>query len=1084
MTFASPDISPLLKEHPKDRDLPCPHVLKADASAGSGKTFLLACRFVQFLLSRRIPRSAPGNLVAITFTNEAAREMEDRVLRFLKEAALGVEETLDTLSRYLDMDREGIKRAALEAVEYLLGDLDALQIRTIDSFIHRLVLAAPQELGLGAQEEIEPNPWPLQAEAFDRLVFASSGNRAVYRVLKNALDHSLVVRGRNSWWPLAGMLQDLKRLFDVEGTHGESFSTGRPHGSTLALARLIEKKLRSFLDLVGKEGLSLKQKAEAAFMEVLEGGNVAASLKKAWWAKPGVDGLFLKSGRAPSPRLQDAWDELRALASRYAMTRALESTGAYLELYGLWKEELQRLKSRRRTLFFQDINMLSLVLQDELTMPEVFFRLGERLFHFMIDEFQDTSLLQWKNLLPLLENGLAQGGSFFCVGDAKQMLYRWRGSDPYLFHRAPLEVGRLEPESRLSLVLPYNRRSHPAVTEFVSLLFGQERLRHLLEEAEKGLGAGEIQDIVRVYAHARQEIPPGTDHPVPGYVQVELVDDARGMDAARQAAWNRVVELLQGEILPRRDPGEVMVLARDNREVEEISLVLCANRIPVFSHRQLDIRQDVLVQELLSFLRFLQDPQDVDALCVFLTGRIVEEPWLAHGPTGISPLEWLEEKLASRDQGPKRRLLAALEEEAPGLFRLCFQGPLSCAGYLTPYDLACRFIRAMDLYARFPSHDSALDHLLELLNEGGPLGGIQWGDLQELHMVPDEVFMARGTYPRGAVRVMTIHKSKGLEANVAVFPMATLLPRPGSLVVREAGGGLELVDISGGLHGLSRELDRYWRREKALSWVDELNVLYVALTRAREELYVLLPGRIGKRTNHLWSMVKDLGWKEARFTMGTRDGLGACREGKGPERPRAKGPGPEREGFGGARPWDEWRWPSHLVRVKRDVTEFLPGARSDAIAAGEAVHRLMALLDAPLGVPPEIGKVEGFLVEAAREVGGDPLDMDLPAIARMMCHAVMIPFFWPEDGAIVWRERELVDARGELHRLDRAVLGKTSIVVAEFKTGEERYALDLAQLGRYQEILSGIYPDREIKGVLVYLRRRRIVQPGGKAWSF
>ncbi len=1079
----SPEKTLFLENLPKDSELPFPHVLKVDASAGSGKTFLLACRFIQFLLSSRIPRSHLRNIMAITFTNEAAREMESRVLGLLKKAAFGDEGILKVLEALLEKSPSDIQSAARNAVDAILLDFDSFQIRTIDSFVHRLVLSAPQELGLSIQEEIEPYSDPFLKEAFDRLLLASARDEETFQVLRKAMGHYLNVQNKGAWWPVPGMFEELVGLFQAEGIFGARFSRKGTRGRTLGLAQRVKERLAHFLGLAQREGLCLKKKAAEAFKKAQE-GNLTDSLETAWWKKQDVSALFLKNmGVPPSAILQGEWEALRHIASDFLVARALEGPGAYLELYGLWSGELQGLKSQRRVQFFQDINLLSQKLLRDFALPEVFFRLGDELFHFMIDEFQDTSLLQWRNLLPLIENSLSQGGSLLCVGDAKQMLYRWRGSDPDLFRQVPGEIGALDSESRLHLVLPFNWRSCPAIIEFVVRRFEKDRLHDLLEHAEQDLTREDRQEVARVFAHVSQTPPPENRDMPQGFVDLERLEGTGSAEEIRDKAWAWAVETLKGNILPRWNPGDVMVLVRDNRDVEEVSGTLCHHGIPVFSHRQLDIRQDPVVREILAFFQVLQDPSDRVALSTFLTGRIVSEIWENEGPDGCSPQEWLEKKVMAGDHKRKGGLLQVVRDEIPRVFERCFAGPMAVVGHLAPYDLLCRFIQSMGLHQRFPEHAGALDHLLELFHEAGPYGGIQWGDLDDLVHAPDELFMAKGADPEGAVRVMTIHKAKGLEAPVVLLPLAVLAPKTSSRILRQTRTGLELLDLSGKYYQVSEELSRLKRREKTLSWVDELNVVYVALTRAIEELHLLVPEKVGNRRNHLLKILDDLEWHGSKALFGSHRELARKAEARKGEEAGEKGIPSSKPAIlpGG---WKRWRWPMHLVRSEREITQMLSVERRGAIRAGERVHRLLAMLCVPLDCQRDVGEVRRFLEEFVSGFREAFQDVDLTRLSFLLSHPVMRPFFWPTAQEDVWLEKELVDRDGSLYRLDRAVVTESSITVAEFKTGTRKRAGDVEQLGIYRRVLSGIYPQKDVHGLLVYIDRGEIIQPGGRTWNF
>ncbi len=1080
MTSVSTDCKFVLDRLPKDKDLPFPHILRVDASAGSGKTFCLAHRFIQLILSRNIPWNGLDNILAITFTNEAAREMGARVLDRLKRAAFGDREVLARLGGLFEnVSYKSLQTRALEAVDRILEDYDSFQFRTIDSFVRRIVMSAPQELGLSPLEEIDPYSDRYIKEAFDRLLLLSERDPRLFSVLKEAMDNIIHFENRQAWWPVEGILSEIRYFFEKEGTYGSILFDFEQAERTQLLAKRLARETGNFLAQVESEGLHMQVNGIKALRSAAQ-GDLATSLAKTWWRKEDLSDLLKKSSPAPSQDIRKSWADLRKLAVEYCLSRAFQGPGAYLKLYALWSEQLKILKDRAMALFFQDINLLSRRLFQDCGVPEVMFRLGERLFHFLIDEFQDTSILQWENLRPLVTEALSRGGSLFYVGDVKQLLYSWRGSDGTLFSSVPASIPSVGKEGTLNLVLPYNWRSCRQILNFVADVFHPGSLTSALSEYDRDIAGRYVNGVVESFIHAAQKVPPERCETQEGKVHLELLKGWTNAEDARSRAIAWTLDLLP-RILERRRPEDVMILVRKNREVERMSAALSSEGIPVSSERQLDIRYDPVVQDVLNFVNFLEDSGDEASLCSVITGGCLEILWQKYSP-GVSPLEWVENHAISREKGEGEGLLQSLRRELPGLFRDCFEGPLRAVGYLPPYDLLCRFVRNMDLYSRFPESTGALEHLLELFHEAGPMGGIGWGGLNRIDEAPPELFMAGRPGGLKAVRIMTIHKAKGLEAPVVLLPMATLAPEPERRILVPVEKGMRIVDLSRSCRQVVGGLNELYLQEKVRAFRDELNVLYVALTRAREELYVLAPEKTGKgRKNYFLHMLNGIMGDSHLVVMGSEPEASAERD---KDKEEGLHPLPDVQPIRSGGSWDRWRWPVNLVRRKRDLGIFFSHDRKIALRTGELVHRLLAMLDHPLECPCDPTAVKILLEGLSLDQPWGRPDIDISRIAAAVCHPRLRNLFWTKSGEEIWVEKDLADSEGGLHRLDRAVVSDSLVVVAEFKSGTGVSTADMPQLRGYLDILSAIYPDKKAEGFLVYLERGQIIGQEGKTWTF
>lgn len=1087
---------------PRDDALPFPHICRVQASAGSGKTYLLACRFVQYILSDRIPRSRLQDLLAITFTNEATAEMRRRILSLLKRLTFGDPEVLKSVSPLFSMKQDRLQERAARQVDELLSHFDDWQVRTIDSFVHRLIQSAPAELGLSPRQEIVSHEAEYFAAALDRILWRLPQAADLRTRLREFVVHYMHAQERAAWWPHSALLSMLQEFHGIEASHGLSFKV-RPETGFFGLAKELALSSQTFLREAEDQGVALKQHAHAA-IEAAGDKQLPRALGRKAWGEPELVALCRKGTKVPEALARN-WGALRHLAGQYAMALAEVTARPYLRLLVPWRHELSELKAKGQVIFLSDLNRLARRLLDEVVLPEVVFRLGESLHHYLLDEFQDTSALQWANLFPLIDNALAQGGSVFCVGDKKQLLYRWRGSDLAVFTHGLESFRSVEPASRLELVLPYSWRSREVILETVSRIFSEENIRAWIR-SECGLPDEAI--FLNVFSKIQQAIPGdrlggGSQG---GLVEIRLLPDGNRA-ATEEACHAELMPLLKDEILPRRSPREILILVRDNREVLEITGWLTASGVPVISHRQMDVRHDSVVRELLQILRFLDRPTDDRALAAILAGWLMADLWaeLASNRERPDIWAWLEAcrgatgETTGRGGDPARRryLYQQLQDAHAALWDSVFEELVQAVGFMPPYDLLVRVIRRLDVESRFPAHEAAVQHLLELIHIHEANGGQDLeAFLQWVEDGPEDVFMANAPGDVDAVRVMTVHKAKGLEAEVVILPLASVAVRGSSRIYRADSDGLSIFHLNTELRQVSPELDRWYKEEQEQQWVDELNVLYVALTRARDEMYVFVPSKAGQARNRLVGLLAPILGGERAKTLGLRptqevverpaskpslhrssslDIVGSHSKDHGQEAVQETEPAAGRgNGLGGT----GCRWPALLVRRGPDLEKAISPHRRRALWQGEAVHRLLALLPTRLPADPQPEAVREYLERlfaGSQDLIAREALLDCALLAHTLCDPLARPLFWPEEGASARVEKEIADAAGELYRLDRLILGQSDLWVGEYKTGAGPRHGDFNQLRHYLRLLPSIYPERKPTGLLLYVEEGRVI---------
>jgi ATP-dependent exoDNAse (exonuclease V) beta subunit len=813
-------------------------------------------------------------------------------------------------------------------------------------------------------------------------------------------------------------------------------------------------------------------------------GDLNQAFSKKIWDKEDLKDLFLK-GTSVSQQLLDKWQALRKVAEKYAEVRALEIPGPYLKLLEPWRNQLTSLKSESRSIFLSDINILARRLLTEFILPEVIFRLGDRLYHFLIDEFQDTSILQWKNLFPLIDNALAQGGSLFCVGDRKQLLYRWRGSDLAVFQDGPKAFKSIEDSGLIDFVLSYNWRSREVLLNFVSRVFEKDNLQRWIKDESSISNVLDPARAGNIFSGALQQVP--APHAVShkgGIVRLEIIESDGSLEEIREESKLSLLRLLKQDLLMRYSLNDVLILVRDNQEVQEFSHRLISASIPVCSHRQLDIREDALIREILATLCILEMPTDDQAFAALITGDVMSEAW-KNDAKGLNPEEWLELQ-KFRSQGLKAEYLyQRFQADFPHLWAGILQEVFRSVGFLPLYDLVSMLVCKLNLIQRFPDHFLAFSHLMELLHVYEPeYGGDLRAFMQWMNNGPEEIFGIKTPQEIDAVRVMTIHKAKGLEARVAILPFATLKVRGDGRIYHVDQDHLTVWHTDQGLRNVSQRLSGLYKDKCGKAWLDELNVLYVALTRAKDELYLFLPRKAeGRQKNRLISLLNPLLNGELVAEWGQKVENKSLETSTVDIREQSTGidfnqhiPGEKAKDINKG-----WTWPNYLVRRATDFKVLLSPNRKSAAVVGDFVHRLLAKIDSPLRCSSNFEQVFEFLQNIFMSMSRGPdiyagHGIDLGSIARTICHPLARPLFWTANGCQIWVEKEVADSSGVLFRPDRMVIGQNTLWVGEYKTGMTARTRDKEQLFEYLRLLSQLYPDLGVKGVILYVDQEEVIE--------
>ena len=1061
-----------------------------EACAGSGKTWLLASRIVRLLLAG----VAPGEILAITFTRKAAREIEQRVVVWLHLLATGSEAQLgDFLAeRGVVTDKEAL-RTARGLYEGVLAAQPGLAVNTFHGWFLQLVDAAPLSANLAGAMLVETG-----SRLFDELwqTFAASLQKAPDSALTQSfvrlldevgLDSTrrLIRRAlnRRSEWLAFGegspataekVMTALRRQLGVSvpGRALNDFFTGDWSSDFRAYLALLEmSELQSDQALVANLRAALAEPRQAVCFELLRavlltGKNTLRQRKpgKTVDKRFGVDGAqrFLDLHAQLGESLCDslAWQlEERIVAFNQEACAVFQAFLAHVDEF----------KKARRQIDFVDAewNVLKL-LRDEDTAAFLQARLDARYSHVLLDEFQDTNPLQWQILLAWLAaySDAARPG-IFLVGDPKQSIYRFRRAEPKLFSVASdflvREYGALRCEQDAT-----RRNAQPIVDVINALFLGVPEFVPFREQTSLvGALPGRVELLPLCIKTEDEHVPERAglrdplSEPDVEPEDLRLAQEAECLAAtigAMAGVWQIEEKGVDGQVGQRPlRYGDIMLLVRSRTNLTCYERALSAAGIPFAAGSRGGLLAALEVRDTVALLEFLVMPvadlklahalrspvfacRDEDLMR--LAARREASWWqglvalVAEGEGRASPClaraaRLLGEWLQAADRLPAHDLLDRIFHQGEVIERYRLAVPAAVSASVEA-NLRALLLLALDLDGgRYPSLPRFIDELRDLRD----------ADVDD---APDEGAIDAQSVDAGRVRILTIHGAKGLEAPLVWLLGANSPPR-----------GLEAWDVLVDWpaqapspqyfsffgrkedHGAARQ--PLFDAESAAAQREELNLLYVALTRARQ---VFIASGIEN--------ARDQGGTPYRLLEAALGRLGGGLA------------------YGDALPMHSSE-PTDAAEVPESAPSVPLPRVGERRPPPDAAERFGILLHALLERRTGGQETEGWW----KELGYNDIDYGrvLPVAERLLDAGPLQRFFDPAQYRRAWNEVELTSGEGELQRIDRLVELDSAFWVLDYKSSgrdSARLADYQVQVAAYCRAVSGVFPGSQVRGALIF----------------
>ena len=1019
----------------KDVDIPFPHLTLLKASAGSGKTHTLTKRFVQFVLSEKIPFNHLRNILAITFSNNAAKEMKERILSWLKEIYFRNPDKLHQLSQILSLDEDRLVSRSETLINEILLNYTDFQVKTIDSFMTSVYKASAIDLGYSPDFDILMAPDAIMAYAFNRFLRRVKPASAEARLLEELLDLILEGKGTEAaylWDPSKGLLDEIQELYNKVSDIVKEVKIPDEFKDSEFIKAEVDDIAEKLNKIIEESGLQRsKNSTFETILEAIRNGSYPDLIGKGLKNLP-----ILKPKNAEAnpwyKRISEDWSELAERIRGYTQTYAFRYYIPYLKAYEAFKDILERIKREEGLIFIHDINKKLSDYLDHEIIPDVYFRIGETVYHYLIDEFQDTSPIQWNNLFPLIENSLAQGGSFFAVGDTKQAIYGFRNADYRIMRR-------LESENPFSSAhhdvkeLEVNYRSLERIIEFNREFFQKVVTAH--EEYREAAGRSGLTDYEQ---NVREE------HKGSGYVEVTLCEKNEEEPAEKVKLQALIKELSERGYRY----SDIAILGFKNEDVVNFTAWLNEIDVPFISYSSLDIRTRKLTEEIFFLLTFLDSPPDDLSFAGFLLGDIFRRV-LERRDRSVE-LERLHEFLFRNRK--RTSLYKLFQEEFPNLWQDYFDRLFRSTGYLPLYDLVSEIYRVFTVFETFKDEEATLIKILEVIKNFERKGTNNPGDF--LRMVSDEETGESDwniDIPAGisAVKVMTIHKSKGLQFPVTILLLYEEQSHGFKYILNEKEEGVHLLKINQKIAEASPLLKEAYGEERLKEIVNRLNTLYVGFTRPEAELYVI--GVFGKRNQFPIDLLRETGYAPTTKDLPAH----------------------------GSQEVHQAHLSLHHPITQVDFSSFsaAEGLNLEEKQRGEFIHRVLYFID------DVAGDVESRLEEVIKQVKNEsnvdyPVDLIKRGLLEFLAHDEVRPYFTSKSGRVIGREQDFSDPAGNLLRMDRVIIDQDRVMVMDYKTGNEKKAEEkhLLQLKNYMRILRDLHPDKNVTGMIAYVDLKEIVR--------
>lgn len=1042
-----------------------------NASAGSGKTYALVQNLLAICLKSPTQPDKIRNILALTFTNKAANEMKHRIIEWLKDfssteylnfpALKDIQKKLESDNIHVSLDE--LHRRSTKILDYVLHNYSTLNIGTIDKFNSRLVRSFSYELGLAQNFNLEINPEPFLMEAVDKMLENIGEKNNVSDAFMDFVNYSL---DNNERVNLNKTLYDSAKEY-VKDKH--YFQLNDNKDFDWEVYENAKKNLRKTIQFLKTDSITIAQECLDLLQE--------KSLEIADFAdgKNGIGGFFVKFLEKKFPHLYDDWeaDEKRVASIRKgSSSKSKNRQNEILEIVEFLLEcrskiihnhvEIQKKEKVLQALLPLKVNK---DIQDQLAIIEeendlvllskfnilihenlreeptsfIYEKIGTQFAHYFFDEFQDTSFLQWQNMLPLKDHAVSsEDMTFTLVGDLKQSIYRFRGGDSQIM----LDIINKNDKSLISAhleILENNWRSAKNIVDFNNQLY-QFLSNHTQEEHSEIFGKGSQQKSVSTEK---------------GRVRINLLENS-----TKNIFYETVAEKMQFDIQNCVDNGfslsDITILCRGNFDIFSFSKLLGnlkityqgkSDYIKTISESGLTLDLSSTLKALTEFLRWEQNPKNSQFPVKMLyylkvLGRIeiadfsAEMMELLKLKTKPEMLVFIEEKYGLKLQNKDLLQLNLYHFIEHYLQEFSVQNKEA--------DFLFNYLEMV--YAYSQNSISTLKDFLKFWDEEASSNTIQTSENLD------------------AIKLMTIHKAKGLEFPVVFLPMENS-NKDGKfsdwLEISEEKGlaAVNVNSFDSKLEVYDETLADFNQKNTYQNKIDRFCLQYVATTRAVEQLFFYIQ-KPNKSTNHLeiYEFLKpkipagELEEEETSFDLYEVD----PEDLKKKKIKKAAELHTESINFK-----NEKESNPNAIKIATPSKNYQN--RKEQVRIGIFTHEILAKINSEQDIENTLQSylLEGTVTEAEK--------IEITERILSTIHHPEYSKYFAENQIVINEKDIMISENGEskIYRPDRLIQTENGFIIIDFKTGDPKEKHQL-QVEQYQSVLEKLGKN-VLETVLIYV---------------
>ena len=1002
-----------------------------NASAGSGKTYTLTKEYLKILLV------APANdtykkILAITFTNKAVEEMKSRIIESLiaftkDEVTEKTADFMQEIATEIKLDVYSIQQKSRKILKNLIHNYAAFDISTIDKFTHRIIRTFTHDLNLPTNFDVTLDTDELLKNAIDVVVAKAGEDEELTQIIINFAKSKT---DDDKSWDITIDLYEVSRLI-LNEEHFFNFG------------KLSDKSVDDFSKIAEKiklkiESNKFKIKENAKFiLDDFETNNLtdADFDRKTFYnhvvnlfnEKP-TDYDYVNEKEIGVPkksnnlelvlRLAPTWKEklthIYKSKNENALFDLIIKNMIPLSLINVIYKEYKQLQEDQNVLSISDFNAIIHNEIKDQPAPFIYERLGDRYRHYFIDEFQDTSQLQWENFIPLIDNALASEdldgtrGSLMIVGDPKQSIYRWRGGKAEQFIDLSKEVNPFSNKEKFVENLPKNYRSYSEVIDFNNQFF-----QFLSEEFTN-------EAYQKLYKEtAGQE----TNEKTGGFVSVTFLDDTieineeiaedESITEKDKQYLSKTLEIIQQSLTNGFDYSDIVLLTRKTKNGVLLANFLTENNIPIISSETLLIQNASEVKFIINFLQYLDSANNQES----------KINWLYFVATTKVDKNKIHDFIVSAkdlSEADLQKYLASFGCEIS--FENCRKKSL--------YEAVENIV---NVFLKEKTTISYVQYFLDLVLERNVKYQTSIADFLEYW--EKSGFKQSIPSPEGekAIRIMTIHKSKGLEFPVVIYPFAddSLNPRTNNIWIPMED---ESIDMPQALVKNNKILEKYsdttqeiYKTKSQEEILDTINVLYVALTRAEEQLHIISSYKITTKgeistSKTLASYFINFLTQKADFSLEQKEYVFGSSKRHSKPKLFAKNKA-EIQSVKKALDFSS-------IRIAKKEALMWGTLQQDAIEFGNIIHQILSYIISKNDLQTALTKSidEGLIQQSQKSIFEDK-------IKQIIYHPELEDFFNPNY--MVFTEHNIISPNEINLKPDRLVIHNSEAFLIDYKTGAQ-----------------------------------------------